>query len=132
MDYSGLYVGALKRYKPKKIIKIDGKEIIPTTGIFLIHSPDMEYKRIVKSARIESTWRDYVHMLEQGTHKSPDLQEAWDTYNGNLQIKVLEKCYEDELSEKKRFWMYVYGIGIYKDISEKHYKLLQNHRYRYL
>jgi hypothetical protein len=87
----------------KKTVTLDGKKIVPTSGVFMISSPDGKFKYIGSSTRIEVCIKDYFKWLEDGKHGSKEMQEAYDKNGKKLNWSILKECEKvDFVTEKAK------------------------------
>jgi hypothetical protein len=102
-DNAGANAGAAPAETAKKTVTIDGKKIVPTSGVFMISSPDNKFKYIGSSTRIEVCIKDYFKWLADGKHGSKEMQEAYDKNGKKLNWSILKECEKaDFVTEKAK------------------------------
>jgi len=84
-----------------KTVMVDGKKIIPTSGVFMISSPNGVFKYIGTSTRIEVCIRDYFKWLADNKHGSVEMQKAYKENGDKLNWSILKTCDKAEFAVEK-------------------------------
>jgi len=85
----------------KKMVTLQGKKIVPTSGVFMISSPDGKYKYIGVSTRIEVCVKDYMKWLADGKHGNVEMQTAYEANNKTLNWQILKTCEKVDFAKEK-------------------------------
>ena len=98
--------------KGAKTVTVDGKKIVPTSGVFLISSPDNKFKYVGTSTRIEVCIRDYFKWLADGKHGSKEMQDAYNSNGNKLNYSIIKTCDKSEFAVEKAKACKQYGVDI--------------------
>jgi len=92
---------------------------IVTSGVFMISTPDKKSKFICTSSRIETCYKDYLKWLSDNKHGNKEMQAAYDSVKGNIQMEILIVCEKAEFNEKKKEMCKLHGVDMKMPFSKE-------------
>jgi hypothetical protein len=110
---------APKNPEGKKMVTLQGKKIVPTSGVFMIFDPNGTYKYIGVSTRIEVCVKDYFKWLTDGKHGNAEMQTAFEKAGKKFEYKILKECPKDSFNEEKAKACKEFGIDLKVPFSKE-------------
>jgi hypothetical protein len=99
--------------EPKqKTVTLQGKKIVPTSGIFLISNDKGDYKYVGCSTRIEVCIKDYFKWLSDGKHGNTDMQKAYNANGNRLNSTILKTCPKESFTTEKALACKEHGVAM--------------------
>lgn len=84
-------------------------ELPKTSGIYMVKNTINNKCYIGQSQDIRRRIWMHEHLLNNGIHYNPHLQNAWNKYgSSSFEVKVLELCLTDQLNEREMYYIQLY------------------------
>ena len=116
---AALAENAVQEASKPKTVTLNGKKIVPTSGIFMITNDKGDYKYVGSSTRIEVCIKDYMKWLSDSKHGNAGMQKAYKENGDRLNFTILKVCEKVDFQTEKAIACKAHNVAMKVPFSKE-------------